>query len=65
MAARRGSRRGTAKVSGEPKRKRPLATFTLSLEAVEMIAEMAEALGSSKSAVVERAVRELAARTIP
>lgn len=52
-------------MSREPKRKRPLATFTLSPEAVEMIAEMKEELGSSKSAVVERAVRELAARTIP
>ena len=50
-------RRGAAKASGGPRRRRALATLTRSPEAVGMIAEMAEELGLSKSAVVELAVR--------
>lgn len=43
-------------------RKRPLATFTLSHEALAAVELLAEELGLSKSGAVELAVRRLAAR---
>jgi len=55
MSARRGS--GTPKRVRAP-RERPLFTFSLSPEAVEMLEALAAGWGSSKSAAVERLIRE-------
>ena len=44
---------------------RPNVTFSLPAEAVEILVELAERRGLSRSAVVDLAVRELAKRTKP
>ena len=44
------------------KRKRPVASFTLSPEAIAAVAELAETWGVSRSAVVEQLIRRAARR---
>lgn len=45
------------------KRARPMVTITLSRQAIEMLDAMAEAYGQSRSATVERLVRERSQET--
>jgi len=56
MSARRGSGTSQKRVRGP--RERPLYTFTLSPEAASMLEVIAMSWGSSKSAAVERLIRE-------
>ena len=55
MAARK-----TKRSKNQQRRTRPLATFTLSPEAVEMLEALAEFHGVSKSATVEMTIRKAA-----
>lgn len=56
------TRRKTRKQATFPRaqRKRPLVTYSQSVEAVAVVKELAERLGVSRSAVVELAIRSLA-----
>jgi len=45
-----------------PRRTRPLSTFSLSPEAVELLERVAAVWGASKSATVERLIRQAAKR---
>jgi hypothetical protein len=49
----------------DPATHRPRATFTLSVEALELVERLAARLGLSKSAVIETAVRRLAKEEAP
>ena len=59
MAAKK---RAKGQRRSQPERNRPLATFSLSREALEALERLSERMGVSKSAVVEMAVRAAARR---